>query len=396
MPKSQEVAKLAVAGNEFEDWETVWVQDRWMGGYPTFRFTAAERAPLPTAWTAAQFKPPDKCTILLAGQLAASGVILQRQVAYDAKSRAVQLSGAGRTYFAATSSIDSKTSNFDKMSLKPIADKILAPFGVTALQIGMIDATPFDRLQSQPGELVFDFLDRLARVRGVTIGADHLGNMLLIGEHTRPIVQQLYEGENILKMQCVISNEQVSSIYATKGQKAVADGTGPRQSAEMQAQVRGNALKGAMRKFLETVMEQPVKTQAEVEARANYDAIQREGATITAHVTVQGWLRDGKTLWRPGDNVWVYSPMAMLNLAMKIQTATFTQDNRSGTLTTLELVLPWRLGDKPYGRPTETPFPQGGDPVVDSAPQPPAPAKTTSDGPPSAQSPGAPSPPISQ
>jgi hypothetical protein len=37
--------------------------------------------------------------------------------------------------------------------------------------------------------------------------------------------------------------------------------------------------------------------------------------------------------------------MAILNQVLKIQTATFTQDRSSGTLTTLELVPPWLLKD---------------------------------------------------
>ena len=78
--------------------------------------------------------------------------------------------------------------------------------------------------------------------------------------------------------------------------------------------------------------------------RANYEAHRSATARRSrANVTVQGWLRDGGNLWRTGDNVYVYSPMAMLNLVMKIQTATFTQDNKGGTTTMLELVLPWRL-----------------------------------------------------
>jgi prophage tail gpP-like protein len=371
MPKSSEVAQLVVAGTTFEDWETVWVQHRWADGWPLFRFTAAERAPLPTLWTSLQFKPGDLCTILLGGQLAITGVVLERQTAYDAGNHSVQLSGAGMTWGAATSSVDSKDGNFDRMSLKPIADKVTAPFGVNVLAVGQIDATPFDRLQAQPGELVFDFLDRIARVRGVTLGSDHLGNLLLIGQHSNPIVQQLTEGENILKMQCVVSNEKMSSVYATTGQKAVEDGTGMRESAEMQAKAQGS-LKNIF-KFLETVTEQPVKNQSELEARANYESVQREGTLIIAYVTVQGWLRDGKNLWRTGNDVWVYSPMAMLNMAMKIQTATFTQDSKSGTTTTLELVLPWRLADKPFGTTTGP---------ADTAPQPPPPATTSSDKPP--------------
>jgi prophage tail gpP-like protein len=365
-----EIAKLAVAGAEFEDWESVWVQHRWSDGWPLFRFTAAEYSPVPDQWGALQFKPGDPCTILLGGQLAITGIILTRQTAYDAANHVVELSGAGRTWAAGTSSIDQKDNkgSFDNMALKAIADKVYGAFGVTVQQVGTLDQTPFDKLQSQPGELCFDFVDKCARTRGATLGSDHLGNMLLIGEHTGAVVQELTEGQNIKKMQCVISNEMMASVYSALGQAPNAEELAARQAAEMEAQVKSGQYKG-YRKFIQTVAEQPVKTQAELQARAYYEARFRDGTQIRAHVTVQGWLRDGKNLWRCGDDVNVHAPMAMLNFVMKIQTATFQQDDQSGTTTVLELVMPWMLADKPFAG-LDSPA---------NAPQAPPPAETTSD-----------------
>jgi prophage tail gpP-like protein len=365
IPNPAEVAQLLVNGQYFEDWETVWVQQRWMEGYDLFRFTASERADLPTAWTSLQFKPGDQCQILLGGQLALSGIILKRQTAYDANSHAVELSGVSRTWGANTSSVPTKINNFDNMPLTPIAQKLMGFYGVNVVPVGTVDETPFDRMQAQPGELVFDFLDKLARHRGAVLGTDSDGNFLLIGEHTKPVVQQLLEGENIKKMQCIIYNEDMASIYSVMGQKAATDGDSGKAASEMQAQTAGSLT--SIFKFLETVVEQPVKTQIELEMRATYEALQREGTLINATVTVQGWLRDGNALWKPGDNVFVYSPMALLNLVLKIQSATFSQDEQRGTITELELVLPWKLRDPIYStNPDKT------------APQPPEPATTTS------------------
>lgn len=390
-----EIATLIVNGLKFEDWESVWVQHRWGEGWPLFRFTAAERSDLPTDWHKLQFKPGDMCQIILGGRLAISGIILQRQTAYDANMHGVQLSGVGEQWAAVTSSIEIKNSNFDKMTLQQAADKALSPFGIKALPIGTLPSEPFDALQSQPGELVFDFIDRIARMRGVTIGSDENGNVLLIGDHTYPVVQQLTEGHNILKMQCIISNEQLSSEYSVTGQRKVEDGSGPRKSAEMQAKAKGSL---PLKKVTEVVAEQPVKTEAELEKRAYYESINHEGTLITANVTVQGWLRGNGDLWRTGDDVIVYSPMAMLNMVLKIQTATFAQDNKAGTTTTLELVLPWKLHDKNFGGGTS--YPQGEDPMspdMAGTPQPPPPAETTTEKPPPRPGePGAPSPPISR
>jgi prophage tail gpP-like protein len=370
MPNPAEVAQLAVAGIKFEDWETVWVQHRWQDGWPLFRFTAAENATMPTFWTALQFKPGDPCQIILGGQLAITGIILTRQTAYDAANHSVELSGAGRTWAAATSSIDQQNNkgNFDNMPITTICNKIFADFGVNVVQIGTVDQTPFDKCQSHPGELTFDFADKLARTRGATLGSDHLGNVLLIGDHSYPVVQDLIEGQNIMKMQCIISNEMMSTEYSILGQAPNAEEMSASQAAEMEAQVPGT-LKN-FRKFIQTVAEQPVKSMAELQSRAAYEARFREGTLIRAYVTVQGWLRDGSNLWRCGDDVFVLSPMAMLSFVMKIQTITFQQDSQSGTTTVLELVMPWMLADKPYGTGVASEGPD--------VPQPPGPPKTTS------------------
>src|SRR5882672_10164857 len=136
MPNPQEVAQLIVEGTVFEDWESVWVQHRWSDGWPLFRFTASERADMPTLWTALQFKPGDACTITLGGQLAITGIILTRQTAYDATNHQVELSGAGRTWAAGTSSIPPEKANFDGMTLKQLADKAYGDRGVTVRQVG--------------------------------------------------------------------------------------------------------------------------------------------------------------------------------------------------------------------------------------------------------------------
>ena len=366
MPKSEEVAKLAVANVEFEDWDTVWVQHRWMDPWPLFRFSCAERADQTTNWALMKFKPGDPCTIILGGQLAMTGVILARQTTYDATTHTVLLSGAGRTWAGANSSVNSKDGNFDNMGFTQVAFKVWEPYGPVKV-IGQIDNTPFTHLQCQPGELTFDFLDRCARPRGVTLGSDVLGNFLIIGKHSYPVVQQLTEGENILKMTCVFNNDQISTIYSMKGQKPADDNTSAREAAEMVARAKGTM--ETVFRFLETVAEQPVKNRSEIEARNNYEAIQREATKIMANVTVQGWLRGPGQLWEPGELVWVYSPMAMLNMAMKIRTAAFAQDDTAGTTTTLELVLPWMLGDQwaagPNGRGPNTPQPPGASTSVD-------------------------------
>lgn len=370
-----EIAQLEVAGISFQDWESVWVQHRWQDGWPLFRFTAAENATMPVSWIQLQFKPGDSCTIMLGGQLAITGYILTRQTAYDATNHTVELSGAGKSWAASTSSVETKDANFDNMTLMAIANKLTGKHGVATLPIGMVNSEPFKECQGHPGELIFDCIDRLARLKGATVGSDHLGNLLLIGDHSYSVVQQLTEGENIKKMQCIISIEMKHADYSVSGQAGNAEKLSPAEASEIRADAPGTI---AMR-FKQIVSEQAL-TKAEAMSRAYFESRFSEGTEVQAFATVQGWLRDGTNLWRCGDDVFVVSPMAMLNgIILKIKTLTFQQDNQGGTTTTMELVLPWLLGDQPFGTGTSSAGPPDPNyrpppaPAVDATqPQPPA------------------------
>ena len=344
MPNPQEVAELIVGSLVFQDWESVWVQHRAQQNYPVFRFTSTE-ADIPIEWKKLQFKPGDHCEILLGGQLAVTGMITNRQVAYTATEHGIQLSGVGAQWAPSTSSVpmEDKKNNFDGMTVEQAFSKAAIQVRGKPFIIGKLDKTPLENFQAHPGEKTWDLMDRMARMRTAMIGSDHLGNMLLVGDHTSPVVATLLEGHNILKMQCVFSNEQMYSEYALHGQFSVTD----EKTMAQAAQVRNRAF-GSMQEVFR-LLEIPAENQdVNHQRRVTYEALQAEGTQVVATVTVQGWLRDGRNLWRCRDLVIINSPMCPLNLGLKIQTATFAQDSRSGTTTELECVLPWKLGDMQY------------------------------------------------
>jgi prophage tail gpP-like protein len=345
-PKREETATLIVAGLRFEDWESVWVQLQLSDAYSQFRFTAAERDPLPDWWERLQFKPQDPCQIYLGGLLAFTGVIILRQVAYAGKQHGVVLQGVSDTWFAARASILDKDSQF-KGGFLDVAKQVLAPTGVGFEVLGEIDSTPFKPpVKNQPGEPIFSFLERIGRDRKVIVAATREGKFLFIGEHGPRVIDRLIEGVNILKMQCVISVVLGRSLYATRGQKPRSDEGSPTDAAHQEA-----TAPGTMKRYspLLTIMEHPVWTPHEVALRNDTEVMWNEGTIIEATITVQGWFTSAGALWQAGADVMVQSPMAMLNMVLSIQTVTFTQDSGSGSLSTLVCVAPWRLnGSRSY------------------------------------------------
>jgi prophage tail gpP-like protein len=340
-----EIATLIVRGDLFTDWESIWLQWCWGAEYAFFRFIAAERTPPPSDWTFLQFKPGDPCQVNLGGQVALTGVICKRQTSYDAERHQVQLVGISTTHWAYKSSVDTPTGSFDGQNIVQIYQSVLAKFQGEKRVIGSPNLLPFEKCQNEKGESTWDFLERLARVRGCILGADNLGNFLLIGTHTAGVTAKLQEGVNIKACECVIDETELMENYEVDGHGAGNDDSYGAAKNEMKCITPGTA--PVYSKTI-TPSEQPVSQQAEVCDRSHNEARWSEATKITATIIVYGWFMDteNKQLWTPGMDVYVDSPMAMLNMVMKIQCVTFEQDDQGGTHTTLQLVAPWGLLDE--------------------------------------------------
>jgi prophage tail gpP-like protein len=340
---SKEQATLIVGGINFMDWESVLVKLRWGDAYSYFRFTSVERDTPANMFYKLQFMPSTPCLINLGGVNVIDGVIEIRQVAYAAEQHGIELQGKSLTAKVAHSSVNTTTGSFDGMTFKQVADKVLSTYGSKIIGIGTLNGIPFDKLQNQPGESVWDFLERIARPRGIILGSDSFGNFLAIGDHTNPVLNtQLIEGQNIKKMQCIFEDSVTFNEYVVTAQAAASDDNAGTAASELRGSWGGSGWPGSL---LITPSEQPVKQIQEVIDRAKNEAVWHEGTKIEATVTVQGWFRDDVNVWWPGDNVFVYSPMCPLNMMMTIQDVTFTQTPQGGTETELYLKQPWALLD---------------------------------------------------
>jgi prophage tail gpP-like protein len=354
--RPDEIAVLLVNGLKFEDWDSIWVQRQRAAAWSWFRFTAAERDPVFTKqgspqWLKLQFKPGDQCTITLAGELAITGFIEQRDVGYDANQHQIMLIGKSNTAAASRSSVDTKTGSFDNKTIEQAARECFGTYGCDVKTIGQVDATPFKRLHVQRGELTWDFIERLSRMRNAILGSDAFGNFLLIGPHRGQMIGQLIEGLNMQSCHCTITHEHARTEMNVGAQTPATDDLHGTQASEVEATSASAVPNQQRRSKVIVPMEHPpmAAPQHEVQMRADYEKMWRDGTLIQCTAVVQGWLRDGKSLWHEGDLVHVYSPMAMLDEDLTIFSVTFTQDNRTGTTTTLVLVNPAALNQSPTG-----------------------------------------------
>jgi prophage tail gpP-like protein len=341
--KSSETVQLSVDGGNFTDFESVWIQSTWGDSYDQFKFTCAERV------GGKQFIPGQKCSIKLAGKDAISdGIILSRQITYDAYRHGILIQGVSRTWAGARCSIDHGTCSFDNKDIKAISEEIFKPTGVKIETRGNVDLTKWEYMHSMPGETMHAFIERLARDRNVILTSDpeHSDTLLLVArDYDNGNQGQLIEGQNILKMQCEFSKKNAYSKYIIHGQTPADNKINMTVAAEQRKTADGTLEEFySVRKI---AMEQPVRTAKEVQVRADNEAAFERSQELQATATVQGWqpggAQGGGDLWRKGKKVKVTSPMAILDQELAIQQVTYTQDNQSGSLSTLVLVPPGKL-----------------------------------------------------
>ena len=339
---ASEVATLIVRGIQYQDWESVWVQERWTESFSFFKFTANEGRTPPRSWKSLQFLPGDDCTIILGGVPVIQGTIITRQMSADKNSHMVQLTGKSLGFYAWRSSVFVENGNFDGMNFVQIANKVLAPWGGIAV-VGQPDAQPFVKEQAQIGMKIWDYLEQLARRRHIILGVNRAGQPQAVGPHTGNTIGSIVEGVNMEAVQCTITNEDIWLHLDVTSQQQGGDQVNMTQAS----QVAGHADSFAAR-YTHLII--PAEDPSDVDAankRAYYEKLWTEATQVTVNATVQGWFSPQGYIWAAGSDVEFDSDMAMIHGVLTAKTVTFTQDNESGTQTTLELVAPWGLNDQP-------------------------------------------------
>lgn len=337
-----DVATLIVNGMEFDDWESVNIHVDYFSSQSEFRFTAAERD-FP-AGALKQFGPGDSVAIYLGNQLVIDGFLELRQIAYDGYRHHVELRGVNDTGPVMRSSVHTESGSFDGMPWQEVATKVLSAYDIGLKVVGTLNPIPFVRLQAQPGEMVWDFLERLARPRGIRLGNDAFSNVLAVGLYDGEPYDALIEGQNIKRCQAIFHQEHSFAQIETIGQVAAGStGVMGTDASEQFAYAPGPGYYPSSTNIVPS--EQPVLGKGELQDRANWEATWQKSDQTRVFITVVGWYRTPKILlWAPLQEIIVSSPMIPMNSVMTIQNVTFKQDSSNGTETEIELKFPWASG----------------------------------------------------
>jgi prophage tail gpP-like protein len=355
MPHPSEICTVIIGGQEYVEWEAVQVQIEFPGIFRRFMLAVSEQAPMARQFNELRIKPGDSCTVLLGNAPVISGYVYERQTYLDANKHGIQITGQSKAGDTIRTGIEiDKLGNggqFQNQTLPQIANKVLQPYGITAIPMGdQSDMNvPIEDAQVHPGDSPFHFIERYARGRAY-IGDDINGNYILHGGLSGggSSGAELVEGENIQWCRITLNDMEVLSKGTAWGQSRGTSEQWGGKTSHQEDRRDGTAPRYKPHLFLVEPGLGPKTIKQELKMRLDYEMSWREGTKITADIGVYGWFKLGGGLWGAGPDelVYVYSPSAMVTENLAVKKVTFLQNNEVGTMTTLELVNPAFYGGK--------------------------------------------------
>jgi prophage tail gpP-like protein len=340
-PYAPQRAVLRVNGADYFEWESVSVRHALFESPPfTFQFTCSEQSPWPESWAVLRIRPPDECAVFLDGQLAIVGQVVTRQVYYDARQHTVQIQGIGRSGVLSYGGIkETQTREWTNVDIVELARAVATPYGIDVVPGPGLDMTKFPRASAAPNERAFDFLERYARQTKTMLTSDPDGNLVLLAQ-ARPGGDVMIEGVNIRTGREVIHSLSAGQEYRFDGSGPGNDETWGAPANQRHTELNSTNLLGAGMPYLPRLVmsEIPAFSVDQLKARARIEDNVDQGNMVNVELTALGWQRPSGGLWEIAQEVVVKSPMLIMDGPLILRSVTFSQDNNSGTISTLDLV----------------------------------------------------------
>lgn len=333
--------ELYVDGSIYSGWTSVRINRSLLAMAGSFELSVTEQ--WPGQPVTRPIKPGQRCRIVLAEQTLIEGHVEDLSIQYDANSHQVTLSGRDLTGDLPDCSIlPEQGGELREQTLAGLAGTLCQPFGIKVIQSGKLpdgaDKT-FATFRAEPGETVFEALERASRQRGVLLTVDSHGRLVMTAPNTGPARYRLALGREMLNANITASHRDRFSLYRVAGLGDAGGEFGDQASAADLA-VSGDINDPAIKRFRPKLLqsEDSLGSEDSAKERANWQAARAMASGNRARVTVQGWRAPDGQLWQTNKPVELEDPwLGFQGQPLLIVNVAFSLDD-NGTLTELELM----------------------------------------------------------
>lgn len=328
-------AELKVNGAIYGGWKTVRATRSIEQIAGTFDLGISERwAGQPNA---SPIRPGEPCQLLLDGEPVITGYADESSPGFSAGSHEISVTGRDKTGDLVDCSAIYKGGQWRGVKFEQIARDLVAPFGIK-VHVEVDTGDSFSSFSIQPGESVFECMERGARMKALLLISNPLGDLVITraSRHLLPVT--LEQGVNIKAARGNFSWKERFSSYIVNGQLKVGpDG----ETVDSYIGGRGVVRDTVINRYRPLiVLAEEHGAHESLRDRAEWERNVRMGRGNRGSITVQGWRHDGGEIWQPNHLVRVRSPFLWLDADMLIVSCTYSLDDQGGTVTELSIARP--------------------------------------------------------
>lgn len=277
----------------------------------------------------------DNVEILINGETVITGYVDAVTRATGPSERSISVSGRDKTADLVDCSIDNGKAQYNNVSLEAVARELIAPFGLS-LKVETSVGARIDTIAIQVGETVFEFLEKLARKRGVLLTTDGRGSLVITRPGTDRAKTGLVLGTNIISATRSDDGTDRFSKYTVKSQPNLGDLIQNNPATEFV--VKASAKDAGVKRHRPKVMQaEGNATTADAITRAQWEAKTRAAKGEVAQATVSGWTQGDGSLWKPNQMVKVEAPWLNLNEERLISEVNYRLTSQGGSICVLTL-----------------------------------------------------------
>ena len=346
---------LFVNAQKYAGWKTVQITKNLQAVSAGFSLSVSDKnnaliKRLPSH--AVSIRPGDACVIELDGQRIITGYVDKVSPSFDSSQHGLSITGRDKTADLVDCSILNTPGEFNQLKLDRIVSILCKPFGIVVhVQASVGD--PIEVFSIQPGESVWEAIERAMRLRGVLIYSDGFGDVVIINRKNTRTATALIQGENILSASAEFNHSDRFSVYKVEATSPWSDDL----PAELANAIEGEAKdKNILRYRPKIIKAEAAGSTAQAQTRAGWEAVVRAGRSGTYQITTPGWSQVNGELWSVNTLVPVTSDWLSVEGDLLITGVTFSKNNQTGTTTQLSLMRPDAFEPKPEISPNTDPW----------------------------------------
>lgn len=273
------------------------------------------------------------CTLSIDGEVVITGWIDAVEHGYSAYSHRLTVSGRDTTGDLVDCSAAHQLGEWRNCKIDQIARALTSAYGITVSTNGDI-GNAFPSWAIEPGESVFDCLERAARQRGLLLTSDGKGGLVIGQPGATKVGTALRSGDNLLSAHIRNDNAGRYSTYTVLGQRAGNDQVHGGAAAQIKAQ---STDAGVLRHRPLLIIDEDQGDIAGFKRRAQWEASVRAARALSYTAQVSGWHHaDG--LWQPNTLVQVHDEVLRLGRELLVRDVDYIMDSQSGQIAQLVLV----------------------------------------------------------